>query len=133
MRSAPRAGGLRQHSEEALRRFYGDGLGLTEAERPEGLRAQGAGRGRMRAHDDAGPMTAGIHVGVEDPFDPALKAYPALQCAWVLELEALAERPTGSGFGVGWSQRYHVPGNERCHPVDGHGNRVQLLAPTEGQ
>lgn len=70
-------------------------------------------------------------VGVEDLFAPTLKAHPALQVASVAELEFVAERLGSLGFDVDWSQRHNFPGNERCRTADGHGNRVELLAPVE--
>ena len=75
-------------------------------------------------------MTAEVHVGVEDPLTPARKAHPALQFESATELEDVAERLQRLGFSVDWTQRHNFPGNERCHTVDGQGNRVELLAPT---
>ncbi len=116
-------------TEGAARRFYADGLGLIEVEKPEDLKPKGGVW--FRAYDGAGVVSAEIHVGVEDPFAPALKAHPALQVGSVAELEAVADRLSGLGFDVDWSQRYNFPGNERCHTADGQGNRVELLAPVE--
>lgn len=114
-------------TEDAARRFYVDGLGLIEVEKPEDLRAKG--EVWFRSYDGAGLVSAEIHVGVEEPFAPALKAHPALQVVSVPKLEAVAERLSSLGFEVDWSQRHNFPGNERCHTADGHGNRVELLAP----
>ena len=63
--------------EDAARRFYGDGLGLTEVAKPEAL----AGRGGVwfRSYDAEGGTVAELHVGVEEPFAPARKAHPALR------------------------------------------------------
>ncbi len=116
-------------SEDTARRFYRDGLGLTEVEKPEDLKPKGGAW--FRDFDEGGAVSAEIHVGVEDPFAPALKAHPALQFADVSELEAVAQRLSGLGFDVDWTQRHNFPGNERCHTADGHGNRVELLAPAE--
>lgn len=118
-------------TEDAARRFYADGLGLTEVEKPEDLKPKGGVW--FRAYDDVGVVTAEIHVGVEDAFSPALKAHPAVQFANVPELEAVTERLIGLRFDVDWSQRYNFPGNERCHTADGQGNRVELLAPVESE
>jgi catechol 2,3-dioxygenase-like lactoylglutathione lyase family enzyme len=112
--------------EDGARRFYGEGLGLTEVEKPEDLRARGGAW--FRAHDAAGAVAAEIHVGVEDPFVPARKAHPALLLAGVTELEQVATRLGGLGFEVDWSQRHTFPGHERLHTFDEHGNRVELLA-----
>jgi hypothetical protein len=59
-------------------------------EKPEELNAKGGAW--FPAYDAAGTVTAEIHVGVEDPFTPALKAHPALQFESVDELENVAER-----------------------------------------
>ena len=122
--------------EDAARRFYADGLGMTEVEKPEGLR--GRGGAWFRDASSLGSSTQGfrsddggeIHVGVEDPFVPARKAHPALLLADVAELEQVAERLTGLGFEVDWSQRDSFPGHQRFHTFDGHGNRVELLSPS---
>ena len=107
--------------EDGARRFYGEGLGLTEVEKPVALRARGGAWFRS----DGG---AEIHVGVEDPFVAARKAHPALLLADVAELEAVGERLEGLGFEVDWSQRHTFDGYERLHTFDSHGNRVELLA-----
>jgi catechol 2,3-dioxygenase-like lactoylglutathione lyase family enzyme len=114
-------------TEDLARRFYGEGLGLTEVEKPEDLKAKGGAW--FRGYDDAGQVTAEVHVGVEDLFAPARKAHPALQYATVAELEEVAARLGALGFEVDWSQRHNFPGHERCHTADGQGNRVELLAP----
>jgi hypothetical protein len=49
----------------------------------------------------------------------------------VAELEAVTDRLSSLGLEVEWSQRCTFVGNERCHAADGHGNRVELLAPVE--
>ena len=112
--------------EDAARRFYAEGLGLREVEKPAEL----AGRGGawFRAYDDAGAVTAEIHVGVEDPFAPARKAHPALLVPTVEDLEGVGARLDALGFEVDWRERGTFPGYERCHVVDGAGNRVELMA-----
>jgi catechol 2,3-dioxygenase-like lactoylglutathione lyase family enzyme len=111
--------------EALARRFYADGLGLTEVEKPADL--VGRGGAWFRAYDDTGAVTAEIHVGVEDPFAPARKAHPALVLADVAELESVGARLAAAGFEVDWSQRHNFPGFERFHTFDGHGNRVEVL------
>jgi catechol 2,3-dioxygenase-like lactoylglutathione lyase family enzyme len=108
--------------EDAARRFYGAGLGMTEVDKPADLRA----RGGTWFRSDHG---AEVHVGVEDPFRPARKAHPALLLADLAELEAVGERLAGLGFEVDWSQRDSFPGHVRFHTHDAHGNRVELLSP----
>jgi len=111
--------------EEVARRFYTEGLGMAEADKPAALR--GRGGAWFRARDDAGVVTAEVHVGVEDPFVPARKAHPALLLDPGTDLDGLGRRLEGLGFAVDWSQRATFPGYERLHTWDGHGNRVELL------
>jgi catechol 2,3-dioxygenase-like lactoylglutathione lyase family enzyme len=121
--------------EDAARRFYGDGLGMTEVEKPEDLRARGGAW--FRDSSSIGSSTQGfrsdhraeIHVGVEDPFVPARKAHPALLLSDAAELEAVGERLVALGFEVDRSQRDTFPGHMRFHTYDAHGNRVELLSP----
>jgi catechol 2,3-dioxygenase-like lactoylglutathione lyase family enzyme len=103
--------------EDAARRFWAEGLGMTEVAKPGAL----AGRGGCWFR--AG--TAEIHVGVEEPFAPARKAHPALV---VEDLDAVAARLGALGFEVDRSERRTFPGFQRCHVHDAHGNRVELLA-----
>ena len=109
--------------EDDARRFYADGLGLVEVEKPADLAARGGCW--FRACDDSGAVTAELHVGVEDPFAPARKAHPAFV---VERLDEVAERLRGLGFEVDESQRGSFPGHVRFHVFDGHGNRVEVLA-----
>ncbi len=108
--------------EELARRFYADGLGLSEVPKPEDLVARGGCWFRS-------PGGAEIHVGVEEPHLPARKAHPAFLLDSAHALEATATRLVATGFEVDWSQRDTFPGHVRCHTFDGHGNRVELLAP----
>lgn len=108
--------------EDVSRRFWVEGLGLSEVPKPAEL----AGRGGAWFRSPAG---AEVHVGVEDPFVPARKAHPALLLGDVAALEVAAARLADLGFEVDWSQRTSFPGYVRCHTFDGHGNRVELLGP----
>jgi catechol 2,3-dioxygenase-like lactoylglutathione lyase family enzyme len=112
--------------EDEARRFYGEGLGLTEVEKPAGL----AGRGGawFRAYDERGAVTAELHVGVEEPFRPARKAHPALVLASEAELEQVLGRLARMGYVVDRSEWDTFPGYRRGHTGDFHGNRVELLA-----
>ena len=110
--------------EDAARRFYADGLGMTEVEKPQELKARGGCW--FRAYDDAGAVAAELHVGVEDPFAPARKAHPAFV---VPDLDVVAARMRELGFEVDESQRASFPDHVRFHTFDGHGNRVEVLAP----
>lgn len=107
--------------EDGARRFYGEGLGLPEVPKPAAL----ARRGGCWFRDEG----VEIHVGVEPGFVPARKAHPALLLDDVAALEAAASRLESLGFEVDWSERETFVGHVRCHTRDGHGNRVELLAP----
>ncbi len=109
--------------EDGARRFYRDGLGMTEVDKPADLVARGGCW--FRSYDDSGAVAAELHAGVEDPFTPARKAHPAFVVA---DLTAVAVRLRALGFEVDESQRDSFPGHVRFHTVDGHGNRVELLA-----
>jgi catechol 2,3-dioxygenase-like lactoylglutathione lyase family enzyme len=112
-------------AEELARRFWAQGLGMTEVEKPDDLKARGGAW--FRAYDATGRTAAEIHVGVEEPFAPARKAHPALLLDDVEDLDAVADRLAGLGFEVDGSQRDSFPGHVRWHCFDGHGNRVELL------
>lgn len=111
--------------EDEARRFWVEGLGLSEVEKPADL----AGRGGcwFRAYDATGAVSAELHVGVEEPFTPARKAHPAFV---VEDLDAATSRLRALGFEVDDSQRDSFPGHARFHTSDAHGNRVEVLAVT---
>jgi len=113
--------------EDDARRFYADGLGMTEVEKPADLR--GRAGAWFRSYDADGAVVAEIHVGVEDPFAPARKAHPAFVLDTVADLEATAQRLVAAGNAVDWSQRTTFAGHQRFHTFDTHGNRVEVLAP----
>ncbi len=108
--------------EDEARRFYADGLRLSEVDKPPALVARGGCW--FRSYAAEGTVTAELHVGVEDPFVPARKAHPALVVA---DLDAVAGRLSDLGYEVDHRQRETFPGHLRFHTFDGHGNRVELL------
>ena len=67
-----------------------------------------------------------LHVGVEDPFAPALKAHPAFRLSDV-ELDELAARLEAAGERVEWDDS--LPDVRRFYTADPWGNRLELLAP----
>ena len=113
--------------EASARRFYAEGLGLVEVDKPADLAARGGAW--FRAYDAAGSATAEIHVGVETPFTPARKAHPALVVDDEAALELAARRLRDLGFAVDDRERETFPGYLRFHTSDAHGNRVEVLAP----
>jgi catechol 2,3-dioxygenase-like lactoylglutathione lyase family enzyme len=110
--------------EDDARRFYADGLGLTEVEKPAALR--GRGGAWFRAYDALGAVAAELHVGVEEPFVAARKAHPAFA---VDDLERIAASLSAAGAEVDWSERHTFAGFARFHARDPHGNRVEVLQP----
>lgn len=108
--------------EDAARRFYGTALGLTEVDKPADLR--GRGGVWFRAYDALGAVSAEVHVGVEEPFNPARKAHPAFVVA---DLEAVAASVAAAGFEVDDRERTTFEGHLRFHTHDGAGNRVEVL------
>jgi catechol 2,3-dioxygenase-like lactoylglutathione lyase family enzyme len=112
--------------EDDARRFYADGLGLTEVEKPVDLR--GRGGAWFRAYDGLGAVVAELHVGVEEPFAPARKAHPAFV---VDDLERVATSVTAASGVVDWTERDSFAGYRRFHVRDPHGNRVEVLEPLD--
>lgn len=108
--------------EDEARRFYADGLGLTEVDKPEALRGRGGVWFRSCAAD--GTVSTELHVGVQEPFAPAQKAHPAFV---VDDLDATIRRLVCAGYAVDESQRDTFPPYLRVHVADGHGNRIELL------
>lgn len=102
-------------AEDAQRRFYADGLGLVEVEKPEPLRSRGGCwfRGGIE-----------VHIGIEADFRPAAKAHPAFV---VDHLDRVLGRLAALGFEVDLSEEHTFPGWRRAHVRDGAGNRVELL------
>lgn len=112
--------------EAEARRFYLEGLGLTEVAKPAVLATRGGCW--FRAEDESGQVVAEIHVGVEDPFAAARRAHPALVVD-VGRLDELAARLRAQGHPVDERERTTFPGHLRFHTADPHGNRVEILSP----
>jgi catechol 2,3-dioxygenase-like lactoylglutathione lyase family enzyme len=101
--------------EPAVRRFYGDVVGLREVEKPPVLAARGGVWFRGDAYE--------LHVGVEADFRPARKAHPAFA---VDDIDEVASRLAAAGCPVAWDD--DLPGYRRFYTADSHGNRVEILA-----
>jgi hypothetical protein len=106
-------------SEEVLRRFYGDALGMTEVPKPPVLAARGGCWFR------GGDLE--VHLGVEEPFAPARKAHPALL---VTGLRSLAARLEQAGHVVTWDDE--LPQHDRFSSSDPFGNKLEFLEPHKG-
>lgn len=101
--------------EDAARKFYRDLLGMVEILKPEEL----AKRGGVWFQSDR----VQIHLGVEENFQPAKKAHPALQCS---NYYALMKKLRGAGITL--QEDGSIPGVTRCHIHDCFGNRIELIA-----
>ena len=101
-------------AEDAARGFFVGVLGMTELEKPPSLAARG------------GAWFAGgaveLHLGVEEPFQPARKAHPGVL---VQDLDELATRLTSSGAQVVWDD--DLPADRRIYVNDPFGNRLEFL------
>lgn len=105
--------------EHAARQFWGQALGLTELAKPAGL----AGRGGCWF----GGGTLELHLGVEENFAPARKAHPGIL---VSGLADLATRLEAAGTSVTWDTE--LSGHDRFYSDDPFGNRLEFLAPKQG-
>ncbi|MFD9001947.1 VOC family protein [Streptomyces sp. NPDC059582] len=104
-------------SEDLLRTYYADALGMTEIPKPPALAARGG------CWFQAGPVQ--LHLGVEPDFRPARKAHPGLR---VTGIEAYAARLAAHGAPVTWDG--DLPGHRRFFSRDPVGNRLEFLEPT---
>ncbi|MDR3079371.1 MAG: glyoxalase [Streptomyces sp.] len=103
-------------SEDLLRTYYADVLGMTEIPKPPVLAARGG------CWFQAG--TVQLHLGIEQDFRPAKKAHPGLR---VTDIEAYATRLTARGAPVTWDD--NLPGHRRFYSQDPVGNRLEFLEP----
>ncbi|MEV2262240.1 glyoxalase [Streptomyces anulatus] len=103
-------------TEDALRAFYADALGMTEIPKPPVLAARGG------CWFASGPVR--LHLGVEEDFHPAKKAHPGLR---VTGIEAYAARLETHGVRVEWDGA--LPGHRRFYAHDPVGNRLEFLEP----
>jgi catechol 2,3-dioxygenase-like lactoylglutathione lyase family enzyme len=99
--------------EPEARAFYGSLLGLEELPKPPALAARGGCWFRAGAQE--------LHIGVEDPFEPARKAHPGLVAA---DLDALADRLRAEGIEVTYDDA--IPGATRFYAADPFGNRLEF-------
>ncbi|MFD6548350.1 VOC family protein [Streptomyces sp. SAS_267] len=103
-------------SEDRLRAYYVDVLGMTETPKPPVL----AGRGGCWFRTGA----VQLHLGTEAAFRPAKKAHPGLR---VTGIDAYAARIAAAGAPVTWDE--DLPGHRRFFSEDPVGNRLEFLEP----
>ncbi|MEV7726822.1 VOC family protein [Streptomyces sp. NPDC087917] len=101
-------------SEDRLRAYYQEVLGMTEVPKPPVLAARGG------CWFAAGPVR--LHLGVEEDFTPARKAHPGLR---VTGIEGYARRLRDRGAEVVWDDA--LPGHRRFYSQDPVGNRLEFL------
>ncbi|MGW7459914.1 VOC family protein [Streptomyces sp. NPDC054797] len=101
-------------SEERLRAYYTDVLGMIEIPKPPVLAARGG------CWFAAGPVQ--LHLGIEEDFRPARKAHPGLR---VTGIHAYASRLRERGATVVWDD--DLPGHDRFYSEDPVGNRLEFL------
>lgn len=105
--------------EGDARRFYGELLGLIEVPKPAALAMRGGCWFGVPLDDTVHAL---LHVGVENPFQPARKAHP---CFLTPDAITLARHCEGAGLPVTWDHD-SVPGVRRFHTADFHGNRIEI-------
>lgn len=103
-------------AEDAARAFYAGVIGMVELEKPPVLAARGGCWFRGGGVE--------LHLGVEDPFQPARKAHPGILVEDLADLEAALER---AGHAVIRDDAF--PGFRRCYAADPFGNRLEFLEP----
>lgn len=108
---------MRPGAEDEARAFYGELLGLLEVEKPDALKVKGGiwfslGQGEL-------------HVGLEEQFQSARKAHPALLVSDLAAMRALLE-----GVGVQIAEAEAIPGVARFYVYDPFGNRIELIERT---
>jgi catechol 2,3-dioxygenase-like lactoylglutathione lyase family enzyme len=102
--------------EQAAVEFYEDVLGLEQVPKPPELSDHGGVWFR------SGDLE--VHLGVEEGFQPAMKAHPAFL---VEDLERMRARVEMSGYKVIESEQFS--GFRRVHVRDPFGNRLELIEP----
>jgi catechol 2,3-dioxygenase-like lactoylglutathione lyase family enzyme len=103
-------------SQDELRAYYVDVLGMTEIPKPPVLAARGG------CWFQAG--AAQLHLGIEPDFRAAKKAHPGLR---VRDIEAYAARLLAHHAPVSWDDG--LPGHRRFYSEDPVGNRLEFLEP----
>ncbi len=100
--------------EAEARAFYGDLLGLAEIEKPPQLASRGGCWFALG--------TQMLHLGIDTPFSPALKAHPAFT---VSDLEALRTRLKASSIAT--TDDFALSHVRRFYAADPFGNRLEFI------
>lgn len=103
--------------EAQARNFFGRLLGLEEIAKPESLRSRGGCWFKVGSRQ--------LHIGVEEHFQPAIKAHPAFA---VNDIEALFSVLQGAGVSCLWDDA--MGSIRRFYANDPWGNRLEFTEPT---
>ncbi|MGW7572580.1 VOC family protein [Streptomyces sp. NPDC054765] len=113
-------------TEDALRTYYADLLGMTEVPKPPALAARDGDTSRSSEALSGGCWfeagTARLHLGIDPDHHPSAKAHPGIR---VHDIDAFATRLTAGGATVTWDDR--LPGHRRFYSADPAGNRLEFL------
>jgi catechol 2,3-dioxygenase-like lactoylglutathione lyase family enzyme len=102
--------------EPEARAFFGDVLGIEEIAKPPALAARGG------CWFASGGLE--LHLGVEEPFQPARKAHPGIL---VGDLDDIVARLGAAGYDATPDDLF--PGFRRIYSTDPFGNRLEFLQP----
>lgn len=100
--------------EQLAREFYGEWLGLKEIPKPEKLVSRGG------VWFECGQQQ--IHIGVEEPFQPAKKAHPAFVVRQIEQLRAHLIK-----LGAKIQDDHSIEHVIRFHVEDPFGNRLEFM------
>jgi catechol 2,3-dioxygenase-like lactoylglutathione lyase family enzyme len=106
--AAPKGG------EEQAREFYEGLLGFSEVEKPENLKK----RGGVWFSDGV----IHIHIGIDEPFQPAKKAHPAFRVKNIEEMKTYLDEKQAT-----YQVDKDLPGANRFYMNDPFGNRLEFL------
>ncbi|WP_010093851.1 VOC family protein [Ornithinibacillus scapharcae] len=106
--AAPKGG------EEQARKFYRDLLGFQEVDKPDKLKARGgAWFSNGQVH---------IHIGIEEPFQPARKAHPAIRVRNIEEMKQYLNSSNAL-----YKVDHELSGANLFYMDDPFGNRIEFL------
>jgi catechol 2,3-dioxygenase-like lactoylglutathione lyase family enzyme len=106
--------------EDPVRDYFTGVLGWPELPKPPLLAVRGGCWFRVPG---LGGPDGELHIGVEEPFNPARQAHPA----FVVDVDAVAAALTAAGHPVRWADPAEIPGRRRFFSEDPHGNRLEFM------
>lgn len=100
--------------EEAARNFFKGILGMEEIEKPDSLKKNGGVWFSCGAQE--------IHIGVEEGFQPAKKAHPAIEVIHLHALMTVLDK-----HNITYKEDDRLPHANRLFVEDPFGNRLEIL------